>query len=323
MKTYKLTVLLIVVLFFIASCSKPNNADNSLPPPLPDTLSSGWTKHDVDPGGVQLFDVFFADASKGYCISGNNIYRTADGGTNWTKIFTASNLTNIAAYGNNACFVNHSNTIYYTSDGGATVQMQQYFNSPPSNKPAFTDVFYTKTGTCFASSEYNFYKSTNGGASFDSISTFINHSSSLNNLSFSSETVGWMAREEGIYQTNNGGLSWLRNTNAVAKEPILVSFFSASVGYYSTKGKLYRTGDGGNSWQLVFNLGADYYVDFDIIDDQTVYLCAGNRVYKTVNGGTQWNVVAALGQSVIFEIHFINANKGWACSSNGTILRFN
>ena len=319
--------ILLVFSLCILSCSKSGGGDDGNPPvptPKPDTLSAGWSKEVAGSSSEIFTDVVFADALNGYACSQFGVYRSGDGGVTWSNIYAGRDFINIAAKGPNACFVNLTDTMYYTTNTGASVQKRKY-NAPPALGPySFGDVLYTNAGTCFASSGRYFFKSTNGGVLFDTLFRFGANSQSLNFLSFLDETEGWIVRSDGIYRTINGGSFWEIYNRPTPSGALLITYSSLPFGYITAPNTVYRTADNGNSWQTVFtgNPQAGYYIDVAWLDDQVAYMSYGNRIYKTVNGGGQWTVVAALGQGVFIEVHFTDANHGWACGSDGIILRF-
>jgi photosystem II stability/assembly factor-like uncharacterized protein len=318
------TITFFSMLVLFISCSKPGNNNPPPNPPAPDTLSTGWTKVIVGPGNDIITDVVFVDALKGYCTGNDgNIYRSLDGGLSWSKIYSSnSHFSNMAAFGNYACFVNSTDTMYYTTDGGATIQKRKYIPNAGTGAIYFTDVAYTNLGTCFAGSWNHFYRSTNGGVLFDTLYHFVN-SHQWRSVSFLNENEGWLTGASEIFHTINGGINWTSFPNPIS-DAILASFYTSSAGYLTSFTSVYKTLDAGTSWQPVFipASATSSYIDIAVINAQVAYICHANRVYKTTNGGVQWNVVAALGQGIILEVHFVDANHGWACGENGTILRF-
>ncbi len=322
-------IVLVAFSFYFLSCSKSGGGDDGGTPvvtPKPDTLSAGWSKVVVGNPTEIFTDVFFADASNGYCCSQYGIYRSTNGGVTWSPIYAGRDFINIAAKGTSACFVNRSDTMYYTANTGATVQKRKYTSPDVAAPYSFGDVIYTNSGTCFASSGKYFFKSTDGGALFDTLFRFSNISSGLNSLSFLDETEGWIVRDNAIYRTINGGYFWEVYNRPTPPTPFLITYSSLPFGYITAPNTVYRTSDNGNSWQTVFSgtvPGTGYYIDIAAINDQLAYMCYGNKIYKTTNGGGQWTVVAALGEGVFIEVHFTDANHGWACATDGIILRFN
>jgi hypothetical protein len=326
MKTFS---LLFFAMIFIVACKKDHNSNSQNPttppvvlPTAPDTLGAGWTKVGSIPIEENVTDVFFADLNNGYATTNSGVYKSSNSGTDWVKINSDYDFINIAAKGSKACFFNKTSNIYRTTDYGATVQTINYTYGNPGS-PGFNDGFYTSDNTCYACSYLYIWKSTNGGANFDTIHGFNDANHQDVTLFFSDDLHGWVTRNYHLFKTTDGGVSWVDN-KTLGNYYGSISFTDANNGYVADGSNLYKTTDAGASWQHV----DDYFTNDTIMDIHFFtplygYCTAGNRIYKTTDGGSTWSVQVALGDKYVVEVFFLDEHHGWACGQYGYILRFN
>src|SRR5690349_11062601 len=122
MKPYLfLACLFLSVVIF--SCSKNDSVSNTQPnvSPVPtDTLSAGWSKISIS-GFPTLIDIFFKN-NTGFVMSDSSIYRSTDGGSNWTKILSKGTTISNMGMGSetNALFAVEPQKLVSTQNGGAS-----------------------------------------------------------------------------------------------------------------------------------------------------------------------------------------------------------
>lgn len=317
----KLLRLLAIVLI-VSSCSKNNGSNGgSSGVVLPDTLTTGWTKVTGLPN-ENFNDIFFADNSNGFAVSNNGIYRSADGGDTWIKLTStnAIGFTNIGAgTNNNACFVNKSYDVLVTQDAGNTISKAVYAY-PGGGNVAFFDCFFSSPATCFLTSKEFIWKSVNAAVNLDTVYHFptISETSSL---FFLDDMQGWVLRQDGIYQTIDGGTTWAKDT-ALVNAYGSIQFIDSNNGYFSNYGTVNKTTDGGITWVPVYESTLKIFFDIAFIDINEGYFSFNNKIYKTSDAGTNWTPVVALGNELINKICFTDVNHGWACTSDGVIVKY-
>ncbi|MEO7522998.1 MAG: hypothetical protein ABIT58_02830 [Ferruginibacter sp.] len=311
---------LIFLVVIISSCSKNNgNNGGSSAVLLPDTLSAGWTKITSLP--VENFrDILFTDTQNGFAVSDNGIYKSSNGGTDWSKINSSSNLVAIgAANSNRACFVNNDFPVYVTQDGGSNFSQASYVY-PGGGTVGFYDCFFTDANNCYFSSRQYAWKSIDGGLTLDTLFRF-STVSSTSSLFFLNNTEGWLLRQDGLYKTLDGGDSWIVDTsltNAYGS----IDFPDSNIGYFSFYGTVNKTTDGGVTWVPVYQTGTDSFTSIDFVNADEGYIGFNNKICKTIDGGNTWTVVVALGNEIVSKIFFSDAGHGWASTSDGVVVKF-
>ncbi len=193
---------LILLLF---SCGKKTDSLPPDPPPvvvMPDTLSAGWGKVSIGTSKT-VSDIFFADNSNGYVCGQDGIYKSTNGGANWTLLNSTAVPSNIAAANaSRACFVDETEKVFLTTDG---INIEQTAATQLNPQPSFKDVFFSSNNICYLSSVQYLWKSINGGASFDTLYNLKNNISDGNFLYFVNDLTGWINRMGNVYKTTDGG----------------------------------------------------------------------------------------------------------------------
>lgn len=318
-------ILFILIVFCLAACSKDNDAD--LSQELVDTVSTGWSEIQL-PTSNTVSDIFFINNTTGFAIAGNSIFRSADGGNNWQKVYNAGlSLTNIGM-GNtaNAIFTSFpsygtgvsSSLIFSTSDGGLS------FDSVQVADLDVQDAFFVNQTVAYAAGR-NTWKTTNAGKSWTSVSSFGGPvGGDLRSLYFLNEQTGWVTGY-GLFKTSNGAITW-DNISATTGMPFggigSIFFVNNNVGYITDPQSVHKTSNGGTSFTKVFSSRGQGYHDIDFVNAQTGYLTDRNHIVKTTDGGQNWMTEVFLKETVLVEVHFTDATHGWACGEAGLILKY-
>lgn len=136
------------------------------------------------------------------------LIRSVNSGDNWTNVNSNSGQTmlDLQFYDNNyGTAVGYNGEMIYTTDGGNNWAIK-LMGTPHS----ITGVWMLSPDTIFTCAVAgNIYKTTNAGTNF----TFINNSSNdLNAIFFTDDNNGYVAGNQKIYQTTNGGGNWYEMT---------------------------------------------------------------------------------------------------------------
>ena len=244
-------------------------------------------------GSQQINDITFIDSLTGFIITSRNlnpdtatIFKTTNGGDNWSVVYNQSNrrLSRIK-------FIN-SNTGF--ASGG------------------------TGTGTA------HLYKTTNAGLNWLVQSTF--GCSYWNDMSVLNEDTIWLVDQTslcgGVFRTTNGGLNWAQQFSAGSNNPDKICMLNARTGLASQSnlftGKLYRTTNSGVNWSLILNEG---FYEMEFADSLTGWGAAGNKdttLRKTTDGGLTWimqrlPISGFVQNNITTEISIINKDTLWIC----------
>lgn len=179
-------------------------------------------------------------------------------------------------------------------------------------------------------------KTTDGGNEWLDISP--EGSFSITDVFFLSESIGIITRDESIWKTINGGVSW--DSVVVAgtiNNPGHLHFINDSIGFLANSWGpgYFKTIDQGDSWQSLgvnsivenFNLTAIRYLNqetgFVSGDDYANY---DHYILKTVDGGLSWNIVNYDYFIASHNLYFYNDTLGFSVGQQfygNTILRTN
>jgi photosystem II stability/assembly factor-like uncharacterized protein len=316
----KKLLILSIPFLVLLSCTKGKN-ESRVSAAASDTLSAGWKKIQINDSSA-LYDVFFIN-NTGFAV-GSNIYKSSDGGDNWSQLTAPSELgyplINIGM-GNekNAIFIKSLGQVVATHNGGAS------FTTKVMPDPSLSDVFFVDSSIAYAVGK-SVWKTIDAGDNWIKLYDFA-PTAGWNSLSFINEKTGWISKQEGIYKTINGGIDWQRvNTDTInLDQGGAIFFLNSDTGYFSNNTSIEKTVDGGASWNNVFTCTSSTYHDIHFVSTNVGYITDGPRIYKTSDGGNTWTKEVALASSSnsLIELHFTDANHGWACGGKGTILKYN
>lgn len=195
--------------------------------------------------GSQPRAISFANAKVGYIVGDNSIIKTTDYGKTWTKLTDPGVgivLSSVYAKSVDTCYFGAKGSVYYTYDGGKTIQSTTV-------SAGLSSLCVTKNGTIYrGGSDGGIYKSVNNALSFKGIfskttTNFIDNQ--ISSVYFSDENTGYVVglKKTGeapfannILKTINGGLTWTGNAIGVgsavnSKGPTGVCIPSNGIGY--------------------------------------------------------------------------------------------
>jgi len=320
MRIQRLFIPLIILLCFFAvqSCKK---SDGPTPDPtpvvMPDTLGVGWTKKIIS--GENLGDVFFNSATTGF-LTGNQIYKSTDGGSSWLSVLSNGGAVNIFMTNDGkAFFTDFASRVIKTIDGG-----NNFVNASIVGQAS--DVFFIDNLTGYCVTRENFvYNSIDAGLTWTKIiTTGLPLGSGYSSISCINNSTGLIANDAGIYKTAGSFANWQQATISGGTNSNFFSLYavSASIIYAAnTHAEIFKSVDGGANFSFIKKVGVDGYTDVHFITDQEGYVSSGRHIFKTTDGGLNWTTVVSLGEGGIVELHFSDANHGWACGGN-TVLTF-
>ncbi|MDP3829681.1 MAG: T9SS type A sorting domain-containing protein [Ignavibacteriaceae bacterium] len=190
-----------------------------------------------------ITSIFFLDEQIGWfsTIQGNLFY-TSDGGDNWAirfsglywhmeDIYFFDSLNGIAA-GNDG-----AGTIFKTTDGGSNWQLVH-------QEEQGTALNFLNNSIGWCGSFGKLLKTTNDGENWNLLPGVI--SGRIGKVNFLIESIGWLSSydNDSLYFTSDGGNSWItRLTNVVD-----FYFTDLNYGWYTNGEKIFNTNNGGVSW---------------------------------------------------------------------------
>jgi photosystem II stability/assembly factor-like uncharacterized protein len=211
--------------------------------------------------------------------------------------------------------------IMYSSNGGMSWSIQSTVNSIAT----FNSISMVNTTTGYvAGTSGRVRKTTNGGASWDSVPTPI--TVTLNKVEFIDMNIGWVFGASGnIWKTTNGGAQWTQQTATGVTGTISdADMIDAANGWLvGASGAISRTTDGGTTWTpQQASLGTSTINGIKMLNATTGYLVStSGRVRRTTNGGTSWDSVVTPVTSTLNQVDLADVNNVMVTGTTGTMLR--
>ncbi|MEK7251583.1 MAG: FlgD immunoglobulin-like domain containing protein, partial [Bacteroidota bacterium] len=230
------------------------------------------------------------------------IYRTTNGGTTWTQVFTDAGFidgiqmisaTNGYAMGDpvlNAGVLKY--VILRTTDGGATWARMTTEPVAPTGQFGWNNSFQVQgSNMWFGTNQTGLWRSTDLGVTWSFAATTAMTNSYA--VWFNNSALGTCGGETGATQrSTNGGAAW------AAAAVTSTAFVGGMAGVNNLSG-------------------------------QEFWASAGTGVYYTTNQGVTWSTAAPNGYSGtqtlnhVSMVRVLGTDRGWAVGNAGTIVRYN
>ena len=218
----------------------------------------------VDPGNAggdlrYVGDLAFAGTTAFAAAGQGRVYRSADGGQNWTTAYLeggtgdftfaaidfADSATGVVAGRNRSS----QGVMRRTTDGGQT-----WAPVAIPSSPGLRALRFGSPTLGLAAGGSTLLRTTDGGQSWTTVTvgSLTNASEGINGVTFVSPTVAFIATDQGLHRSSDGGLTWTRVAGGAAQPVRLeaVAFGDASTGVAVGDGVL-RTSDGGTTWSVL------------------------------------------------------------------------
>jgi photosystem II stability/assembly factor-like uncharacterized protein len=240
-----------------------------------------------------------------YNTSDGGIYKSTDGGTSWTNISSGIDIKQYYKIGPSALTANY---LYAGAQDNGTDRWKANAWAHVGCCDGMDCVMdYTNDNIAYISSQNGgFYKTTNGGTSFSTLTLPEGGSWTtpiiIDPLVHTTLYVGLTD----VYKTVNSGSTWTAISNGlfgtstitnVAISPTDNNYISASV-----SGKIYSTRDGGATWiNITSNLPVSAAgisgITYSSLDPLHMWVSlsgfsAPNKVFTTTNGGATWTNIS-------------------------------
>jgi photosystem II stability/assembly factor-like uncharacterized protein len=242
----------------------------------------------------------------------------------------------VGAPGNSTSF----DQIFYSTDGGVSwskgglnkitgdgqVQYAQEVNDDEYSDmltPASTSTFrsidmVTSNVGYICGSNSAVYKTTNGGQTWDSLTTPMTALVILYDIDFVDENTGWFVGASGnLYNTTDGGATWVQQTPGLTGTIYSISMVDNLTGWLAaTGGYVAKTTDGGATWNAqVSGFGTSAVYNVKMLNAQTGYISgASSKFAKTTDGGATWTLIplpAEFGTATtLYALDFLNESYG-------------
>ncbi len=293
------------------------------------TTDEGKSWTEIDSGlipGYALYKVRFSDKENGWIVGGEGmVYRTANGGKNWTAINQEPYKFNSIYFvdENTGWAVGDSGIIVHTTDGGENWEEQNkndslIFNSVYAidNQSVFTaGTILNIGGTPVTPIRSVMFSSHNGGATWQR--QIIDSTSVLSSIFFISPNIGWSVGSGRIYKTTDGGINWILQYNSKKTSSFYsVQFINDQTGWVVNgyTNQVLKTIDGGTRWDTLETGSGIWLRSLFFINESTGWAVGedqGNNIFKTSDGGGTWTTEYTSINCNLISVYFINADTGW------------
>ena len=245
------------------------------------------------------------------------IYRTTDGGSNWTLQSNTPNHYNGQGWYNNVIAVDPTNAsivysggtnIYKSTNAGVTWSTITNGIHVDFHAIAFNG------GTVYVGCDGGLYKSTTGGSSWTSINSglttfqFYKMGSDFNNTN---RAMG--GTQDNGTKEYNGTTTWTTRLGGDGGE-VVFDYSNSNVIYGEYQnGNHQKSTNGGASW-LAINTGVPSGpwvtpVEMDPVTPSVLYTIGNNNLYKTSNGGTNWTLLFDATETLDKDIQVAPSNN--------------
>ena len=249
-----------------------------------------------------LFNIKFANRSVGWVVGSNgSIFRTTDGGANWTHQNSGVNvlLTGLAVLDmNTAWATGASGTLIFTKDGGRTWDRRDI-----NSRAGISDIFFLDSEHGWAVGYGTILSTTDSGRTWAVTSS--GEWKPLSTVFFANRHLGWIAVGPVILRTRDGGETWAETSPPSQGQLAGLSFIDAQHGWVAKSR--------GEEGSVVHIPGKER-------------LSSESSVLSTTDGGQTWQTTFHVASQVdhsawILNLFFINRTDGWAVGRDGLIMR--
>lgn len=265
-----------------------------------------------------LWYVLFRDANRAWAVGeSGTVLRTEDAGVTWrvSRVSNAQTFEALAFLSDSVAWVAGQNGLRRTTNGGDTwgnplFESQRFYAIGFIDSLRGSAVGSTWDGAC--------KRTTDGGQTWLSCTI----PSTVNEIVFVNDSLGYGAGPDGIVRTTDAGASW-RHHDSGSGWLYDITFTGPERGFaVGRNGRIVRSADGGATWQAtVFeNLGYLRGVAFADRNRGWVVGDAG-AILQTADGGDSWRVLNEPLSDDLYSIDFTGRGFcGWAVGARGTIL---
>ncbi len=308
----------------------------------PDKLSSQWVEQNSTTS-FYLTSLYFFNENTGLIgtasplpiingITGGEIIRTTNGGTNWQRVLLDSNLRVRSFYffDQNTGFAIGGSYIstgklIKTTNGGLNWFTVIDVNIPPQYSH-FYNMYFADTFTGYLSNFNGVYKTINGGTNWErvlNVNENVAEILSFKKLHFFDINTGIFLSDSGkIYKTNDAGNNWQINYVNYLTAFRDIAFIDNATGFaVGLQGKIYKTTNQGNSWQEISLGTSESFYSLSFTNTMTGYLTKDKGVLKTSDGGLSWQSVLQQNNDTLYASSFINSDIGYVSGTKGRIFK--
>jgi photosystem II stability/assembly factor-like uncharacterized protein len=244
------------------------------------------------------------------------IFTSSDGGRSWKQLDTTGigsrvDAVVVAPQHPTALYVGTEAGIFKTNDGGASwhaASMGLFDRETAQEREnrfalGYVDALFVDPRdpkTLYAGTEEGLFRSTDGGAHWQSSLTDVGPVAALafdptsaTTLYAGTEPASSITSGSGVFKSTDAGHSWSllglagRSVCALAVDPKRPNTVYAA----TSTGSMFRSADGGSSWRAIGSHPSSFGMLMDPENPETVYASEGDRIFKSSDGGGTWRTL--------------------------------
>lgn len=278
---------------------------------------------------ADIWGVSFLDDQNGWisCSMGQ-LYKTTDGGQNWTALnsgVASGIIRNITMFDlNNGWAVGDNGLILHTTNGGTTWTPQT-----SNTTQTLRHVSIVSTNVAWVcGGNGTILHTTDGGANWTAQTS--NTTVGLMSMDFVNATNGWVVGSSGgaingiILHTTDGGTTWTQQSDPNNMNLNVCKFSNATTGWSAgPSGIVYNTTDGGTTWNAQTTPFSNIYRAIDFVSAMEGWIAddLGNIIHTT-DGGTNWTGQSSVATHFFRNMDMVSNTHGYAVGNSGLVVEF-
>lgn len=268
----------------------------------------------------------------GFAVFNNGLYKTEDGGANWTEItspFTAiyDDVVDVSCKGDVVILVNGTTAgrIARSQDGGDTWSVVTLPDSIVADAVHMVDV----SRIYVAGADGYIWFSDDGGRTWTTQTDGAATTEDLKDIFFFDSKRGWAVGANGAILRTVDGSTWTSVTSGVAVQLNAVHFITAQVGFAAgASGTLLKSTNSGATWtaQTWFGAGTDTINAITSCEQSFVFFGgttsgAAGFIYQSIDGGFTANAMTLDSVAGVNGLHCCAPDLLYAAGADGDIVK--
>ncbi len=260
-------------------------------------------------------DVQFTDAKNGWIVDvKGRILRTTDGGMTWIPKPHDKSVTKIYFKNVDNGWAIDSWNIYRSVDGGESWNVNYtlgYTQPILEGVSGLMSIYFLNDKIGWVAGYGTIITTSDGGKTWRKIDG-IERNDYFHTIHFTDEKTGFALTDGRVYyQTNDGGVTWIRKDTGIYGSMATISFIGNEAWATDYRGSIIKMSGNGNKWETQRG-NPEVFTDMSFVNSNIGFR-TGNKglIEKTKDGGLTWKKQNSNTFTDITKIKFVDVNTGW------------